>query len=101
MLEALDCPDPSVMAPRWPRTITPVQSMSMPNGAFMERCAGRLADRARREAGGAPAAQAARLAFARDPSPREAASAARFAADHGLAALGLVLLNANEFAFID
>ena len=51
MLESLDCPDPSVLAPRRTNTITPVQSLSMINDAFMEKCAERFAERVRREAG--------------------------------------------------
>ena len=104
MLESLDCPDPSVMAPRRTLTITPVQSLSLMNDTFMERCAGRFADRVRREAGDDPGRQVDRaweLAVQRPPTDRERALSREFAARHGLDQLGLVLFNANEFLFID
>jgi hypothetical protein len=104
MLESLDCPDPSVMTPRRTSTITPVQSLSMMNDAFMEKCAGSLADRVRREAGGEVGAQvdrAWRLAFARPPKPSERDAARSFVGPHGLDQLVLVLLNTNEFLFVD
>jgi hypothetical protein len=104
MLDALDCPDPSVMAPRRTRTITPIQALSMSNNPYMEKCAERFAARLRREAGDDPAGQveqAWRLAFARPPGDREARAARSFIEKHGLDGLCLVLFNANEFLFID
>jgi hypothetical protein len=104
MLESLDCPDPSVMTPRRTRTITPIQALSMFHSAFSERCAERFAARVRGEAGNDPARQVERawvLAFGRPPLVREAEVARSFAARHGLDQLCLVLLNANEFLFVD
>ncbi len=104
LLETLDCPDPSVMAPRRTQTITPIQALSMSNNAFMEQCAARFADRVRGEAGDDPARQverAWRLAFARPPDEREARLARSFVEGRGLDQLGLVLFNANEFLFVD
>ena len=104
MLDALDCPDPSVMAPRRTRTITPLQALSMTNNPFMEKCAERFAARLRRDAGDDAARQverAWRLAFSRPPGDREARAARSFVAKHGLDGLCLVLFNANEFLFID
>jgi hypothetical protein len=104
MLDALDCPDPSVMAPRRTRTITPLQALSMTNNSFMEKCAERFAARVRRDAGEDAAGQverAWRLAFSRPPGDREARAARAFVAKQGLAELCLVLFNANEFLYID
>jgi Protein of unknown function (DUF1553) len=104
MLDSLDCPDPSVMAPRRTRTITPLQALSMSNNPFMEKCAERFTGRLRRDAGGDDARQvglAWRLAFSRPPGDREAQAARSFVAKHGLDGLCLVLFNANEFLFID
>jgi hypothetical protein len=104
LLDSLDCPDPSVMAPRRTRTITPLQALSMSNNPFMEKCAERFAARIRHDAGGDEAKQvehAWRLAFARPPGDREARAARSFVAKHGLDGLCLVLFNANEFLFID
>jgi hypothetical protein len=104
LLESLDCPDPSVMAPRRTRTITPLQALSMTNNSFMERCAERFAARLRRDAGDDAARQverAWRLAFSRAPVKREARAARAFIANQRLEELCLVLYSANEFLFID
>ncbi|WP_435009323.1 PSD1 and planctomycete cytochrome C domain-containing protein [Tundrisphaera lichenicola] len=104
MLESLDCPDPSVLAPRRNSTITPVQSLSMMNDSFMEKCAGRFAERVRHEAGDDPDRQierAWRLAFSRSPKASEQAAARSFVAKLGLDHFCLVLFNTNEFLFLD
>jgi hypothetical protein len=104
MLESLDCPDPSVMSPRRPRTITPIQALSLSNNAFMEKCAKRFAARVRAETGDDVDRQverAWRLAFARAPNDRERQAARAFAAGRGLDQLCLVLFNANEFLFVN
>ena len=104
MLESLDCPDPSVMAPRRTRTITPIQALSLSNNAFMEKCAERFAARVRRDAGDDVDRQverAWRLAFARSPNDRERGLARSFVAKRGLDQLCLVLFNANEFLFVN
>jgi hypothetical protein len=104
LLESLDCPDPSVMSPRRTRTITPIQALSMTNNEFMERCADHFASRVRREVGENADRQldrAWRLAVARPPGDRERSVARAFLERHGLAQLCLVILNTNEFLFVD
>ncbi|MBW3541145.1 MAG: DUF1553 domain-containing protein [Planctomycetes bacterium] len=104
LLESLDCPDPSVMLPRRTMTTTPVQSLSLLNNAFMEHCAGRFAERVRREGGSGADAQIRRayaLAFGREPRPRELKLSRPFVEKRGLEQLCLVLMNANEFLFVD
>jgi hypothetical protein len=104
MLESLDCPDPSVMAPRRTNTITPVQALSMMNDTFMEKCAERFAARVRLEAGedaGRQVEHAWLLALARAPNDREREAARSFVAQHGLTQFCLVLFNANEFLFVN
>ena len=105
MLESLDCPDPSVLAPKRTSTITPVQSLSMFNDSFMEKCAERFAERVRREAGDDVGRQidlawrSGRLARCRTIT--NARSPGRFVMQHDLDQLCLVLFNANEFLFVD
>ena len=104
LLESLDCPDPSVMAPRRTRTITPIQALSLSNNAFMEQCARRFAERIRRDAGDDVARQieqAWTLAFARPPNDRERKVAREFIAGQGLEPFCLALLNTNEFLFLN
>jgi len=105
LLQALDCPDPSVMMPTRPGTITPVQALALMNNAFIEQCAERFAARVQREAADVSAApqirRAYQLALARAPTEQEAALAESFVAQHGLGQLCLVLLNTNEFLFVN
>jgi hypothetical protein len=104
LLESLDCPDPTVTAPRRTQTITPVQALSLMNNAFMEKCAARFAERLRKEAGDEPREQierAYRLAYGRAPAKKERALARPFIAEYGLEQFCLVLFNANEFLYVD
>jgi hypothetical protein len=103
LLDALDCPDPSVATPRRSVTSTPLQALSLLNNKFMEHAAERFAERLRSEAAdeAAQVRRAYALALAREPSAEEAAFAQRFAKEHGLAQLCLVLLNLNEFVYVD
>jgi hypothetical protein len=104
MLESLDCPDPSVMAPRRTSTITPVQSLALLNDALMEKTAARFAERVRKSAGDDATAeinQAWLLAFGRLPSDREREIARSFLQQNGLEQFCLVLFNTNEFLFVN
>lgn len=109
LLQSLDCPDPSVMMPNRPGTITPIQALSMMNNVFMEKCAQRFAERIGSETDNQSAAQsiimAYELAFGRQPTKQEMMLAESFINTHGrqagLEQLCLVLLNTNEFIFIN
>jgi uncharacterized small protein (DUF1192 family) len=104
LLDLLDCPDPSVATPKRTVTSTPLQALALLNDRFMEHHAGRFAERLKREAPRGTAAQVRRaydLAFARQPTDAELAFCQRFAEKHGLTQLCLVLLNTNEFSYID
>ncbi len=104
LLDLLDCPDPSVPAPRRSVTTTPLQALSLLNNKFMEHAAQRFAERLTREANGDEAAQIRRayaLAFARQPDADEVEFAQNFVAKNGLAQFCLVLFNASEFLYID
>src|SRR5258705_1259277 len=52
LLDAFDCPDPSVKTPRRGVTTTPLQALALMNNSFVLRQATHLADRALRESGG-------------------------------------------------
>ena len=68
------------------------------------RSAGKWAERLQREAPENRPGQirrAYRLAFSREATPDEIRFGERFAAKHSLAQLCLVLLNANEFLYVD
>ena len=95
--------------PRRRTSVTPLQALSLFNGDFVNEEAAALARRIRREAGGGIGEQvrlAYRLAFSRSPTPEEAGHFAKFlgqAENTGDALTGFcrVLLNTNEFVYID
>lgn len=102
-LDALDCPAPSLAAPKRRTTTTPLQALALMNNPFAFRQAERFAERVRRQAGNRLAQQvdhAHRLALGRPPAEREAADAAAFARQHGLKSLCWVLLNSSEFLYV-
>ena len=90
-------------------SVTPLQALSLFNGDFVNGEADALARRIRREAGEGKGEQvrlAYRLAFSRSPSPEEAGHFVKFLgqaeeADDALVGFCRVLLNANEFVYID
>ena len=104
LLDLLDCPDPSVATPRRSVTSTPLQALALLNNAFIEHYADRFAKRVEREAGDNVAGRVRRayaLAFSREPTKNEESYSSEFIAKHGLTQFCLVLLNTNEFLYID
>jgi mono/diheme cytochrome c family protein len=104
LLDMLDCPDPSVATPRRPVTSTPLQALSLLNSHFMEHYAGKLAERVRAETGddvGDQVRRAYSIAFVRLPNADEVTFGQNFVKEHSLRQFCLVLLNANEFLYVD
>jgi hypothetical protein len=104
LLDALDCPDPSVATPRRSVTTTPLQALALLNNAFVEHYAERFAARLQRERLDDQTAQLRRaygLALARQPTDEELTYGQQFVARHGLTQFCLVLFNASEFLYID
>ncbi len=104
LLDAFDCPDPSVTAPKRAVTTTPLQALALFNDAFTLRMATRLAQRAQRAAPGNIDDQvtcAYQWCFGRDPSADEQIAARRLVTSHGLAALARAIFNSNEFLYVD
>ena len=95
--------------PRRRSSVTALQSLAMYNGEFVNGEAGHFAARVRREAGDDPAGQVERaflLAFGRRPGDEEAERMKELLessdpANGALAAVCRVLLNANEFVYVD
>jgi hypothetical protein len=104
MLDAFDCPDPSATAPKRAMTTTPLQALSLLNHSFALRMADHFAERVADEVGDEAAAQidrAVRIAWCREPTESERKSLVRFTKQHGLPSLCRVLLNSNEFLYVD
>ncbi|MFP6900514.1 MAG: DUF1553 domain-containing protein, partial [Opitutales bacterium] len=103
-LTTLDCPDPANLTPKRLVTTTPLQALTLSNNPFMLKQTGYFAERLQAEAGEAPAKQVRlgfALAFGRPPSQEEQRAAETTIRKKGLFALCHVLLNANEFVYLD
>lgn len=114
ILAAFDLADTDQSCPVRFTTTTPTQALGSLNGEFIQMQATRFADRLRREAPDDRAAQvrlALRLTLVREPEEEEVADHVAFLreleADHGLSPelalrqLCLVVLNLNEFVYLD
>ncbi|HLJ12050.1 MAG TPA: DUF1553 domain-containing protein [Planctomycetaceae bacterium] len=102
-LDALDCPAPSLSAPRRRSTTTTLQALALMNDSFVNRQAAKLAERMARSAGPETVAQitlAWRTALARPPTDRELAAAGALAAKGGLESVCWALLNSSEFLYV-
>jgi hypothetical protein len=103
-LDVLDCPDASQFTPARSSSITALQALAMLNDRFMVRQAEHFAARLQREAGSDPAAQVRRayeLALSRPATARETELLTAYTRKHGLAAMCRVIVNCNEFMFVD
>jgi hypothetical protein len=103
LLDALDCPAPSVTMPKRRNTTTPLQALALMNDVFVLRQAERLAQRVQKATGADRDAQvtlAFRLAFGRPPDAEERAATAKLAQAYGLESACWVLLNASEFLYV-
>lgn len=103
-MESLDCPDASLLTPKRNVTITALQALALLNDPFViEQCRA-LATRLERERPLDAAAQIERLfelALARPPTALESAALVDHASAHGLAAACRVVVNLDEFLFVD
>ncbi len=95
MLEAFDCPDPSVKTPRRGVTTTPLQALELMNNSFVQRQARHLAERAMQSPGHA-IESAYRLALGREPADGEMARAK----ERELFSVCWALLNSTEFMYV-
>lgn len=104
LLDALDCPDPSVTTPARAVTTTPTQSLSLLNNSFVLRMADALASQVHAGESASTERQIAQVyerVLQRGPLPEEAELGKQFVEQHGLSALVRVLFNTNEFLFAE
>ena len=103
LLEAFDCPDPSVKTPRRGVTTTPLQALELMNNSFVQRQAKHLAGRATEGADTdirAAIRNAYVLALGRVPTTDEISRASTAARERGLASVCWALLNSTEFIYV-
>jgi hypothetical protein len=103
LMDTLDCPDASLLSPKRNTTLTALQALSLLNNPFMTRQAEHLAERAAEDAPDlrSRVAAAFELATARAPTSEETKTLTDYATRHGLANACRVILNGNEFVFVD
>jgi hypothetical protein len=102
LLDALDCPLPSMKAPKRSATTTALQALSLMNNPFVQRMADALANRlqAERPDTGTRVDRAFQLVLGRQPRPEELAASVQLAGQSGLAALCWGLFNSSEFLYV-
>jgi mono/diheme cytochrome c family protein len=102
-MAALDCADPSLAVEKRNETLTPQQALALLNNKLAVAMAKHFATRVEK-LGSTDAdrvSAAVRLALGREPTPKERDALAAYAKEHGLANACRVVLNLNEFVFVD
>ena len=102
-MDVLDFPELGLPAPVRGFSASALQSLALFNNQFVLHHSDRLAERAA-SPNPDPAAQSRALfhhALQRDPSPEELSAFSSLISSHGPAAAARVLLNSNDFLFID
>ncbi len=99
----LDCPDPANLTPVRNQTTTALQALSLSNNEFMLQQAKGLAERIEHEGcrGESAVERAFEICFQRTPSETEKRAAAGLQSRQGLFAVCRMLLNTNEFLYVD
>ena len=102
-MEALDFPDLGLLSPTRGFSASPLQSLALYNNDFMLYHSAALAQRVEQEVAGLDehVRRAVWLAWLREADEAERAAFADFARAYGLPALCRVLLNSDEFIFVD
>ncbi len=103
LLDSLDCPAPSITAPRRRNTTTTLQALALMNDSFVLRQADRFAERVCTAAENDRREQvelAYRLAYARRPTAQELAASEALARKHGVASLCWSIMNSSEFLHV-
>ena len=102
-LAAFDCADPSQAVDKRNQTITPQQALALLNNQLTVVMAGHFAKRIEPlgKTNGDRIEKAMRIALGRNPTAAETAALTKYADEHGLANACRVILNLNEFAFVE
>lgn len=102
-MEALDFPDAALLQPTRSFSASALQALTLFNNDFVLRHSEHFSARVEKLGANTPTRvkAAVRLAFQRAATPEEVAAMSAYTEQHGLAALGRVLFNSNEFLFIN
>jgi hypothetical protein len=103
-MQTLDCPDASQLAPKRETSVTALQALAMLNDRFVIRQSEHAAARLDGEHPGDLSAQLRALysvALCRPATDEEVTLLSAYARKHGLANAVRMLLNSNEFSFVE
>ena len=102
-MTTLDCADPSMIVDKRNETVTALQALALRNNKLVLSLSNHMAQRITAASPDArqQIALAFRLALGRSPTPEEQTALTEYAAQHGLTQTCRVILNLNEFAFVD
>jgi hypothetical protein len=102
-MQALDCVDSSQLTAVRSASVTPLQALAMLHNKFMIRMSEHLAERAAKRGGNLSDQIRAvyELTLNRAPTAKEARLLTEYAAHHGLANACRMVLNSNEFMFVN
>ncbi len=102
-MEALDCPDAAQLSPQRGESLTAVQTLTTMHDKFVVRQCELMADRFRVDRTSIPEQVACALetVFCRVATHEELAAVSAYTEQHGLANACRMLINTNEFMFVD
>jgi hypothetical protein len=102
-MDSFDCPDACQLVPKRNSTLTALQALSLLNNPFAVSQAEQLAGRVRSAINdlSGQVSLAFQLTLGRSPTTDEAADLFSYATTYGLANVCRLLLNSNEFMFVD
>ena len=102
-MTVLDCADPSMRVDKRNESLSPLQALAMMNNGLTVAMAKHFAARVQKDAAGleAQTKRAFALALSRDPTADELAPLLDYARREGLENTCRVILNLNEFSFVD
>ena len=102
-MTTLDCADSSQSVPRRDETVTALQALSLLNNKFMLRMAEHFSTRAQNESDtkSGQINHGFRLVTGRIPSPNQLSALLEYENEFGMDNLCRLLLNLNEFVFVD
>jgi hypothetical protein len=102
-MTTLDCADPSILVGKRNQTLTPIQALALLNDRFMLVMSKHFAERVAADGGDLPAQidRACELALGHPARKEDCARLTDYAREFGLLNTCRMILNLNEFIFID
>jgi hypothetical protein len=103
LMNALDCPDGTQLAPTRNVSVTALQALAMLNDKFIIRQSEHMAQKLAAEHGDLPGQVSAlyHLVLCRPPRDKELAAVTAYAQEFGLANACRFVMNTNEFVFVE